>query len=167
MERYNLEYLEVLILNENLNILKMLRNILKALGVEKVRTTTDPDKAYDMFTTEPADLIFADWVPGHDELKFLKSVRTDKDSPDPHVPIIVVSSYSEKLNVIAARDLGMTEFLAMPISGETVYKHICSVVQDSRPFIRAPRYFGPDRRRRKDEDYEGPERRKENAEPED
>jgi hypothetical protein len=62
--------------------------------------------------------------------------------------------------VTAARDAGVTEFLAKPISAKGLYERIVNVVASPRPFIKTKSYFGPDRRRMISPNYVGPERRK-------
>ncbi len=147
MERYDLSHLDVLIVDRNPHMLAILRTALHELGLVRLRDINDPVKAFQMFKDQQADLIFSDWVPGRDELKFLNMVRDANKSPNPFVPIIIVTSYCEQANVIAARDLGMTEFLAAPVSVKAIYERICSVIKDKRPFIKEPKFFGPDRRR--------------------
>src|SRR6202012_53439 len=58
-----------------------------------------------------------------------------------------------------ARDGGVTEFLAKPISAKGLYQRILNVVANPRPFIKTKTYFGPDRRRNTANAYSGPERR--------
>jgi hypothetical protein len=60
----------------------------------------------------------------------------------------------------AARDAGVTEFLAKPISAKGLYQRIVNVVANPRPFIKTKTYFGPDRRRNVNPNYVGTERRK-------
>jgi DNA-binding response OmpR family regulator len=59
----------------------------------------------------------------------------------------MLTGHSEKKRVIAARDAGVTEFLAKPISAKGLYQRILNVVANPRPFIKTKTYFGPDRRR--------------------
>jgi hypothetical protein len=61
--------------------------------------------------------------------------------------------------VTVARDAGVTEFLAKPISAKGLYQRILNVVASPRPFIKTKTYFGPDRRRNTNNAYIGPERR--------
>jgi hypothetical protein len=59
-----------------------------------------------------------------------------------------------------ARDAGVTEFLAKPISANALYQRVLNIVANPRPFIKTKTYFGPDRRRNVNPNYNGPERRK-------
>ncbi|MDP6174367.1 MAG: hypothetical protein QGF09_09390, partial [Rhodospirillales bacterium] len=47
--------------------------------------------------------------------------------------------------------------------GKIIYRYIVAVVTKRRDFVRAANYFGPNRHRHSDEDYEGKERRKTDA----
>jgi len=165
MERYDLSNLDVLIVDRNPHMLAIMQTALRELGIARIRETDDPDIAFQMFKEHQADIIFSDWVPGRDELKFLHMVRSSNKSPNPFVPIIIVTAYSEQTNVISARDLGMTEFLATPVSVKAIYGHICSVIKDKRLFIKEQKFFGPDRRRR-DGKVAADEERRKTVEPE-
>ena len=87
-------------------------------------------------------------------------IRQPGANANPYVPIIMLTGHSEKKRVIAARDAGITEFMAKPISAKALYQRILNVVANPRPFIKTKTYFGPDRRRNVNSNYVGPERRK-------
>jgi two-component system chemotaxis response regulator CheY len=72
----------------------------------------------------------------------------------------MLTGHSEKKRVVGARDAGITEFLAKPISATTLYERILNLAANPRPFIKTKTYFGPDRRRGVNSSYVGPERRK-------
>jgi DNA-binding response OmpR family regulator len=75
------------------------------------------------------------------------------------VPIIMITGHTEKYRVEEARDAGVTEFLAKPITAHNLFARIAEIVERPRAFVRCTDYFGPDRRRRPAEDYAGPWRR--------
>ena len=99
-----------------------------------------------------------------DGTDFVRLVRTGDDSPNPFVPIIMLTAYSERSKVIAARDAGVTEFCCKPVTAKELFRKVRSIVNTPRPFVRTSNYFGPDRRRIKSENYRGPERRSEENE---
>ena len=94
-----------------------------------------------------------------DGLAFTREIRTAQNSPNPFIPIVMMSGHTEKHRVQAARDAGITEFLAKPITAQSLFARIAEIVDRPRPFVRCPGYFGPDRRRKAIEDYAGPFRR--------
>jgi DNA-binding response OmpR family regulator len=86
-------------------------------------------------------------------------VRTSQASPNPYVPIIMVTGHTERPRVEAARDAGVTDFLAKPITVNNLIARLAEIVERPRPFVKCETYFGPDRRRRKMKDFTGPWRR--------
>src|SRR5205814_7236960 len=104
--------------------------------------------------------VITDWaMPIFDGLELTQMIRQPGANNNPYVPIIMLTGHSEKKRVIAARDAGVTEFLAKPISAKGLYQRILNVVANPRPFIRTRTYFGPDRRRNTNPNNIGPERR--------
>jgi DNA-binding response OmpR family regulator len=95
-----------------------------------------------------------------DELELTQMIRQPGANPNPYVAIIMLTGHSEKKRVVAARDAGVTEFLAKPISAKALYQRIMNIVVNPRPFIKTRTYFGPDRRRNVNLNYVGVERRK-------
>jgi two-component system chemotaxis response regulator CheY len=108
--------------------------------------------------------VLIDWaMPVFDGLKLTQMIRQADSNANPFVPIIMITGHTEKNRVTDARDSGITEFLAKPISAKALYQRIVNVVAHPRPFIRTKSYFGPDRRRNTSAGYAGPERRRANA----
>jgi DNA-binding response OmpR family regulator len=106
------------------------------------------------------DLILVDWVMAPiDGIEFVRMVRMAKDSFNPYVPIIMLTGYTEVRRVEEARDVGVNEFLAKPISAKSLYMRIAKIIREPRPFVRTKTYFGPDRRRLVTREYKGKERR--------
>jgi hypothetical protein len=54
----------------------------------------------------------------------------------------------------------VNEFLAKPITAQNILLRITEIVERPRPFVRCDNYFGPDRRRRRDDSYAGRLRRR-------
>ena len=159
MQSYNLEKLSILVLEKHLLVRKLLTDVFREFGVPTVQSTSDPDVAWDMFRKFPVDLILSDWTHDLDGMGFLKKVRQDTDTPNPFVPVIVCTANTEFQQVCFARDMGMTEFLAKPVSAMAIYSRICAVIESNRCFIRIHDFFGPDRRRHQVEAFGGEERR--------
>lgn len=137
----------------------LLRDMLAAFGIKEIEVVSDGRKAFDALRHFPADLVITDWVmEAIDGLEFTRLVRTAPASPNPYIPIIMLTSQSTADRVLQARDSGITEFLIKPLTANGLYNRIASIVQNPRRFVRADDFFGPDRRRA-DRDYMGEERR--------
>ncbi len=160
MVDYNLERLNFLIVDDNKHMRALIKGILHALGVKNCLDAIDGADAFKELRHFPADIIICDWnMQPLDGLDFTRLVRTGKDSPNPFVPIIMLTGHTEMNRVVEARDAGVHEFMAKPISAKGLYARVKAIIERPRPFVRAGMYFGPDRRRRDNPAYRGSERR--------
>ena len=73
--------------------------------------------------------------------------------------MIMLTGHTQIDQVRQARDAGINEFLAKPVSVKTIMTRLVAVIEHPRPYVRTKAYFGPCRRRRGSEEYRGPERR--------
>jgi DNA-binding response OmpR family regulator len=72
----------------------------------------------------------------------------------------MLTAHSEKARVEAARDAGATEFCTKPVTAAEMFRKVAAVIDHPRHFVRSETYFGPDRRRREDPNFQGSERRR-------
>ncbi len=139
---------------------KIINTILHALGIHMVYEAVDGADGFEAMRAYNPDIVIVDWeMPGIDGIEFTELIRKASDSPNPYVPIIFLTSYSGRNHVCRARDAGVTEFLAKPVSASAIYLRLMSIINKPRPFISAKSYFGPCRRRRISRDFTGRERR--------
>ena len=156
---YRFERLSVMVIDDNPHMLDLISEVLRGLSIRRVIRLTDAAEAFKHMMSDPVDLIVLNHVMDNlNGLEFARLVRSGEGSPDTFVPIIMVTGYGDAATVRAARDAGVNEFLAKPISARGLYARILEVIDKPRPFIRCPDYFGPDRRRR-EAPFEGEERR--------
>lgn len=156
-----LRNVEILIAEDNDFARTMLRDVLKILGANRVQYANDGKEALSIAHNFPIEIALIDWyMPLVDGIEFTKTIRTATHSPNSFLPIIMISSYAEMKQVMEARDAGVNEYLIKPYSAKQLLTRIKSVVERPRSFIKIDSYFGPDRRRKKDKNYQGKERRK-------
>lgn len=150
MPDLDISALNVLVVEDNKYMQTLIKEILRAFRVRNVRTANDGADALKELKTFPADIILCDWqMDPIDGLDFTRMVRTMSDVANPFVAIILITGHTEMSRVFEARDVGVTEFLAKPVSARTLYDRICLVVMNPRTFVRTRTYTGPDRRRGK------------------
>ena len=147
--QYDFGNLEALVVERLAPMRKILRDILFKLGFRNVHAATSVEAAFKMAQDEDIDLIVTDWSPGLDGLELLARLRRDAKTPNPYMPVLIVTAYTETRHVYEALDAGMTEFLAKPVSARLIYYRLRSMIERQRYFVRANNFFGPDRRRRK------------------
>lgn len=150
----------VLIVEDNIHMMRLLSAMIRSIGVDVIHAVQDPTDALEVMKTNAIDFAIVDLrLPVIDGIEFTMLVRNSPDSPNPYLPIIMVTAHSEREKVEAARDAGVNEFCCKPITANTLFSRIHAIIEHPRPFIRSAHYFGPDRRRHKDPQYRGPERR--------
>ena len=74
-----------------------------------------------------------------------KAIRCSQDDELRCTPIFVLSGFTDKEHVLQARDAGVNEVLAKPVSTRTIYRRICNLIERPPKFIETASYFGPDR----------------------
>jgi len=157
----NFHRLRFLVVDDNAHMRRTLRTLLHGFGTRDVYEAEDGAAALEAFTHYMPDIVLTDWLmPVIDGLELTQMIRQPGGNANPYVPIIMLTGHSEKKRIVGARDAGITEFLAKPISAKALYERILNVVANPRPFIKTKTYFGPDRRRAVNTNYIGPERRK-------
>jgi len=158
---YRLENLRILIVDDNAHIRQLLRTVLSAVGVRNIDVAEDGVRGFESFCRLDYDLVFTDYemepISGID---LVDLIRTSTKSPNPYIPVIMISAYSDQDRVQLARDHGVTEFLAKPFTVERLMSRMQTVIEEPRAFVKTDTYFGPDRRRQEYPSYMGPERRK-------
>jgi CheY-like chemotaxis protein len=161
MLRIDFNHLRFLIIDDNAHMRRIVRTLLHGYGCREVYEAEDGAAGLEAFTHYMPDIVITDWaMPIFDGLELTQMIRQPGANANPYVPIVMLTGHSEKKRVIAARDAGITEFLAKPISAKSLYSRVLNVIANPRSFIKTKNYFGPDRRRNVNPNYIGPERRK-------
>src|SRR5689334_18548358 len=113
-DRYlDLRRIKVLIVEDSRFMARLLKTMLRGLMVSNVEECLDASKALDSVRDFQPDIIFLDKaMPYVDGLEVTRQIRTSKVLANPYLPIIMLSSFARKGDVAAARDAGVTEFLA-------------------------------------------------------
>jgi CheY-like chemotaxis protein len=157
--------LTVLAVDDNATALRLLSEVLRASGVGRVERAGDGKQALEMLASVRPDLLFVDWqMPGMDGLELTRTIRRaalapNAAIPDPKAPIIMLTGRRSQADVEAARLAGVDAFVAKPFTPGAILSRIRIVTSESREFVVAPDFVGPDRRRRKPQSYAGPLRR--------
>jgi two-component system, chemotaxis family, chemotaxis protein CheY len=149
-----------LVVDDNHYMRVIVCTMLRAMGITQIREASDGAEALEIVRDWRPDVIILDLVMEHlDGIEFTRLIRTATDSPHPYVPIIMLSGHTDRSRVLEARDSGVNEFVAKPVTARALIDRMKSVIENERPWVKCPTYTGPDRRRRKQPNYPGPFRR--------
>lgn len=159
---FKFERLNVLIVEDTVPMRKLVTSVLETLGIGTIHTAHNGKSGYELFCKENPDIIITDWhMMPTSGIELVDKIRNSPDSPNKMIPIIMMTGYSAMPRVSEARDSGATEFLVKPFSANDLARRIAYVINKPRDFIETDDFFGPDRRRRKMEDFNGPHKRAE------
>ena len=157
---YSFEKVTVLLVEDNQPMLDLAKSLLETFGIGRVFTARDGEEGFRIFCRENPDIVVADWMmKPMDGISLARRIRNDTMSPNKFVPYILMTGFSEKRRVVEARDAGVTEFLVKPFNARDLYRRIAQIIERPRKFVRSEDFFGPDRRRKRMQNYDGPRRR--------
>lgn len=145
-------------------MLDLINGVLNILGIRTVITRPDGKSGIKAFREFEPDIIIIDWdLDNLDGMEFTRLIRSSKVNP--FVPIIFMTAFSSRKRVLEARDSGITEFMAKPFTARALCTRIEEIIERPREFVKTEQFFGPDRRRHRDNNasFDGPNRRQEDA----
>ncbi len=164
MFTYDLAKLRVLVIDDSPYMVKIVKTLLDAMGIESVRGIECPTNIFAELKNWQPDLIITDYIMEPiDGLQLIQRIRKQVSDPKRFIPIILLTGYAHEHVVTDARfRAGADAVLVKPVSVQRLYSCIVSVYESQRTFVQTATYFGPDRRV-KDRPFEGPDRRKTDA----
>jgi CheY-like chemotaxis protein len=158
-----LDRLRILVVDDNAQMRTIIGTVLAAAGIRQLYYAPTGQKGLESLQLGAVDVVFVDYeMPSMNGLDFLSAVRSlpgDKK----YVPIIMLTGHSDMLRLNAARDRGVNEFLAKPVTARNILLRLGRVIDHPRDFVECAAYVGPDRRRRQVDGYGGPFRRRSDA----
>ncbi len=139
---------KILVVEPNPLMRRITRGILQILGARRIVETDSINTAATYIQQGDVDVVLSEWYLsasyGVDLIRWLRHT----DSEIRFTPFIMMTSQTRLESVTAARNAGITEFVAKPFSAKSLVARIREVVERPRPFVAIGQYFGPDRRRR-------------------
>lgn len=123
----DLSSFDMLVVEDNLFLRKLIVEILVSFGVGRVRQAQSVEEALLAIRIRAPDMIFCDWVmPRCGGLELLRALR--QNPTDQRIPIIVVSGYATDDHVAQALGEGADSYVVKPFSAKTLMQHILKVI---------------------------------------
>ena len=139
---------------------RILTRLLSSFGFEEFHYAIDGGEALEQLHIRSVDLSVVNWhMAPMDGIEFTRKIRNRKSSPDPYLPIILLTGFAEPARKRIAWDAGVNEILTKPVSPEQLFDSLTAVVRHPRPYYQTESFFGPDRRMAETTDYDGANRR--------
>lgn len=150
-QRTRLAKLNVLVADRNHRTASLVQRILFSFGFRSMDVTTNGESVVALLRSRHYDILILELdMEPVDGIALVKAIRNAKDDAriPRDIPILMLTAKSDKESVIAARDAGITEFVAKPFSAKTISNRIVRIIDSPRAFVESASYTGPDRRRR-------------------
>lgn len=183
-----LKRVNILVADNDPTIGDLIITILQTLGFASLKYVQDGYQAMDVLSDLHTDLLITDWelrpcealdisvvrsraannsgkprwkkYPPINGLSLVECIRHSAASPNPFLPVIMMTPPARQGVVFSARDAGVNEILVKPLNAYTLSERIISVIEHPRIFVTSDEYKGPCRRRKFESRPGKPERRK-------
>ena len=143
-----LQSIEVLVIEDNQYMRKVVRNILTSIGVKNVHEAVDGVSGLEAIRTLAPSLVILDWeMPLLNGAELVRIVRSPGVFPVPDVPIIMLTGHGQRWRVVEAANLGVNEFLRKPVSGKALLDRMVAILTKPRAMVRLGDYYGPEPRK--------------------
>lgn len=154
-----LKPISFLVVDERAYMRRVIKSVLETLGGKQIEEAEDGKEAWASIKAWTPDVLLTErWLATMNGIELLRVIRQDKSSIK-FLPVIMITSETRREQVISARNAGVTEYVAKPITAKGLFLRIREVIERPRPFVDTSVYFGPDRRRRSEVMNSGQDRR--------
>jgi two-component system chemotaxis response regulator CheY len=121
--------MNVLIVDDYKTMLRIIRNLLRQLGIENVDEATDGGTALAKLHESDYGLVISDLnMQPMTGLQLLKEVRADQKLKQ--IPFIMVTAESKTENVVAAKEAGVTNYIVKPFNAATLKQKLAAIWGD-------------------------------------
>jgi two-component system chemotaxis response regulator CheY len=142
------ETLRFLVVDDNAAVRMIIKEILRGFGARMVEWAPDGAVALHHLKAQPFDVLITDMVmPGVGGVDLAKAVRSGSVRAKANIPIILLSGNMDRASLVAARNAGVSEFVAKPVVVAHLHARLEACLRRPRPFIKSAGYTGPCRRR--------------------
>ena len=136
---YNFENLRVLGVDDNAHMRTLLRTILHSFSLRDVDVASDGMTGFEAFIRLEYDIIFTEYkMRPLDGIEFVDLIRTSRKSPNPFIPIVMVTAHTDREVVEKARAHGVTEFLAKPFTVNDLVRRLEMIIEKPRHKMEKP-----------------------------
>ncbi|WP_417317441.1 response regulator [Emcibacter sp.] len=151
---------KVLLVDDDVYLSKIIKSVLDILEVGSVTHVKSVKAGIELFDSKYYDCVIVDCLKnGGKGFELIQAVRGGSDDAKIRTPVILCTAFTEQQNIYRARDMGVNEILAKPVSPDQILLKLNCALYRQREFVQAPGYVGPCRRRRQI-DWEGREDRR-------
>jgi len=123
--------LKFLIVEDNDHAMRLIKMVLRDLGVSQIYTTRNGVEALDFLSKfgKLVDLVISDWnMPQMSGIELFMKVRETQ----PELPFLMLTARNTLESVREARDRGLKYYIAKPFAPDVLERKICSMFRNMR-----------------------------------
>jgi CheY-like chemotaxis protein len=130
----NLQDMKVLVVDDSSTARRFMKEILHEMGVVHVVAAAEGAEALKMLQEFPADIMLCDLhMAPLDGIELTRILRNADDSPNPYLPVIMLTADATQVQLKNALTAGVNAFMSKPVKMDTLHKKLVAVF--SRPFV--------------------------------
>lgn len=115
--------MRVLIVDDFSTMRRIVRNILRQLGIANVVEADDGTTAWDILNREKIDFIVSDWnMPKMPGIDLLRKVRATEQFAN--LPFLMVTAEAQQENIIEAVQAKVSNYIVKPFTADTLKQKI-------------------------------------------
>lgn len=115
--------MRVLIVDDFSTMRRIVRNILRQLGINNVVEADDGTTAWDTLNRDKIDFIVSDWnMPKMTGIELLRKVRASEEFAD--IPFLMVTAEAQQENIIEAVQAKVSNYIVKPFTADTLKQKI-------------------------------------------
>lgn len=143
----NLRDHTILVADQSQHFRKIIHTVLRGFGTKSILEVDNGESLLATLNGQRVDLVLCDAaLPPRNGFDITLRIRKSIDCVFRTVPILLMAGDTRESQIRLARDCGANMVVAKPLSPRLLYDHLTWIALNSRPFVDAPNYFGPDRR---------------------
>lgn len=115
--------MRVLIVDDFSTMRRIVRNILRQLGLNNVVEADDGTTAWDILNRDKIDFVVSDWnMPKMTGIELLRKVRSSEQFAT--LPFLMVTAEAQQENIIEAVQAGVSNYIVKPFTADTLKQKI-------------------------------------------
>jgi two-component system chemotaxis response regulator CheY len=126
---------------------RLTRNMLVSLGMRSITEVGDGLSALEAISSSRPNVLIIEWeLPGSSGIDVIRRIRSPGSFPFPDLPILMLTSRTERRCVVRAMAFGANEFIAKPTSTSTLRDRLLSVLCHRRAMVKLGEFYVPEPR---------------------
>ncbi len=114
---------DVLIVDDASAMRRIVRGLLKDLGLRNMREAENGQLALDKLKNRKAGLVVADWnMPVMNGIELLRAIRADENTKT--IPVLMVTAEAKQENIVEAVQAGVSNYIVKPFNALTLQEKL-------------------------------------------